>query len=98
MRWRDTAGGFVQLSAHLANRANNQIQNLIGAESSRTILINGREAVIITGAWDEVSRTWSYREQVTTLIWELDGVQYNLLSYSRILPSQELIKMAESVH
>ncbi len=97
MRWRDRAGGFVQLVAHPANEAHNQIKNLIGAESSQTILINGREGVLVSGAWDEASRTWSYQEEVTTLIWELDRVQYNLLSYSRVVPIAELIKIAESV-
>ncbi len=97
MRWRDRAGGFVQLAAHPANDAHNQIKNLIGAESSQTILINGREGVIVSGAWDEASRAWSHPEEVTTLIWELDRVQYNLLSYSRVVPIAELIKVAESV-
>lgn len=97
MRWRDRAGGFVQLAAHPANNAHNQIKNLIGAESSQTILINGRKGVLVSGAWDEASRAWSHPAEVTTLIWELDGVQYNLLSYGRIVPMAELIKIAESV-
>ena len=97
MRWRDRAGGFVQLAAHPANDTHNQIKNLVGADSSQVVLIDGRAAVIVSGAWDEVSRVWSHEEEVTTLIWELNGVQYNLLSYSQVVPTGELIKIAQSV-
>jgi hypothetical protein len=97
MRWWDTGNGFVQLAIHPANGKNNLTRNLIGSESSDIILINGQEGVIIYGGWDETSRTWSHQDRVTTLIWELDGIQYNLLSFSNAVPLTELIIMAESV-
>jgi hypothetical protein len=97
MQWRDAEGGFVQLSAHAADPANNLSQTLVGPESSQTILINGQEAVLVRGGWDEDSRTWSHQERVTTLIWRANGVQYRLLSFSN-LPLPELMAMAESVH
>ena len=97
MRWQDVAGGFVQLSIHEANGAQNLTQNLIGAESSETIVLNGREAVLIYGGWDEASRTWKHEAQLVTLIWELDDIQYNLLAYSEAVPLAELMAMAESI-
>ena len=35
--------------------------------------------------------------QVTALIWELNGIQYNLLSYSDVVSLAELTEMAKSV-
>ena len=97
MQWRDSEGGFVQLSAHAAGPENSLSQTLIGPESSKTILINGQEAVLVWGGWDEESRTWSHQDQVTTLIWTANGGQYRLLSYSNLVPLTELIAMAESI-
>ena len=36
-------------------------------------------------------------KQVIILIWELNGIQYNLLSYSDVVSLAELIEMAKSV-
>lgn len=93
LRWRDEAGGFVQLSAQPRRAA----QTLIGLESSEEILLNNQPAVLVRGAWDETSRTWSYQEQMTTIIWEIDEVEYKLLAYSDIVSGEELLKMAQSV-
>lgn len=95
--WRDTAGGFVQLSLHRAGDKTSQIENVIGAESSDTILINGQKAAIIYGGWDETSRTWSHQDRLVTIIWVAQGVQYNLLSYSTLISPAELRAMAESI-
>jgi hypothetical protein len=97
VQWRDAEGGFVQLSAHAVDTVNNPFQTLVGPESSQTVLINGQEAVLVRGSWDEDSRTWSHQERVTTLIWTTNSVQYRLLSFSN-LPLAELMAMAESVH
>jgi hypothetical protein len=97
MQWREAEGGFVQLSAHAADALNNPSQTLVGPESSQTTLINGQEAVLVRGSWDEDSRTWSHQERVITLIWIANGVQYRLLSFSN-LPLAELMAMAESIH
>jgi hypothetical protein len=95
--WRDTKGSFVQLTAHPYNQENNLAQTLIGPDSSETISINGQTAVLVRGGWDESSQTWSYQDQLTTLIWEVNGIQYRLLSFSSAVPLSELIAMAESV-
>lgn len=95
--WRDAAGGFVQLSIHQANGETSQIENVIGAQSSDTILINGQEAAIIYGGWDETNRTWSHQDRLVTIIWVVDRVQYNLLSYSTLVSPAELKAMAQSV-
>jgi len=95
--WRDTAGGFVQLSMHQANGETSQIENVVGSESSDTILINGQEAAIIYGGWDETNRTWSHQDRLVTIIWVVDGVQYNLLSYSTLISPADLRAMAQSV-
>ena len=97
MRWRDIEGGFVQLSIHAANGEKNLTQNLIGTQSNDTIILNGRQAVLIYGGWDEASRTWDHEAQLVTLIWELEDIQYNLLAYSEAVSLPELIVMAESV-
>lgn len=97
MRWRDIDGGFVQLTAHPTNDGQTLTQNLVGVESSQTIQLNGRDAVLIYGGWDKVSRTWDHEAQLVTLIWELADIQYNLLAYSEAVSLPELIVMAESV-
>ena len=97
MRWRDIDGGFVQLAIHQANDGQSLTQNLVGVESSQTIRLNGRDAVLIYGGWDEVSRTWDHEAQLVTLIWELEDIQYNLLAYSEAVSLSDLIGMAESV-
>jgi hypothetical protein len=97
MQWRDPRGGVVQLSAHAASPENQPSQTLIGPESSETILLNGREAILVRGGWDRESRTWSYQDRVVTLIWTVNDVQYRLLSYSDVVPLAELKMMAESI-
>ncbi len=97
IRWRDIEGGFVQLTAHPYRTKDRPIQTLIGAGSSRTILINGQKAIIVSGAWDQSSRSWDQQSQVVTLIWEVDNIQYQLLSFSSVVPITELIAMAQSV-
>jgi hypothetical protein len=86
------------LSAHAASSENQLSQILVGPESSETILLNGREVVVVRGGWDKESRTWSHQDQVITLIWTVNGVQYRLLSYSDAVSLTELKMMAESVH
>lgn len=97
VQWRDPAGGVVQLSAHAAGPANQLSQTVVGPESSEPILLNGQEAVLVRGGWDEDSRTWSHEGRVTTLIWTVNGVQYRLLAYSEVVSLAELIAMAESI-
>jgi hypothetical protein len=98
MTWRDTAGGFVQLSLYPSGPENQLSQTLIGPDSSQTLRINDQEAVLVHGGWDEQSRTWSHRAQVTTLIWTVNDVRYRLLSYSDAVSLPELIALAESIH
>lgn len=95
--WRDVEGGFVQLTARLYDPDRNPIETRVGPESSQTVLINGQEAVVLYGAWDEASRTWSHQDQVITLIWQAGTVQYELLSFSDVVSLPELMAMAESV-
>jgi len=97
MRWRDIEGGFVQLAVHQASGGQKLTRNLVGVESSETIRLNGREAVLIYGGWDETSRTWDHEAQLVTLIWELEDIQYNLLAYSEVVSLAELVAMAESI-
>lgn len=93
VRWRDEKGGFVQLSAQPRRMA----QTLVGLESSEAILLNNQPAVLVRGAWDEASRTWSYEDRMTTIIWEIDEVEYKLLAYSDVVSHEELLNMAQSV-
>jgi hypothetical protein len=97
IQWRDSQGGVVQLSAHAAGSESQPSQTLVGPESSETILLNGRETVLVRGGWDKESRTWSHQGQVVTLIWAVNGVQYRLLSYSDVVSLAELKLMAESI-
>lgn len=98
VEWRDSAGGVVQLSVHAGSADNQLSQTLVGPESSETIQLNGREAVLVRGGWDKESRTWSHQSQVMTLIWTANGVQYRLLAYSDLISLAELKRMAESIH
>lgn len=97
IQWRDPQGGVVQLSVRAAGSENQLNQTLIGPESSETVLLNGREAVLVRGGWDKESRTWSHQDQVITLIWTANEVQYRLLSYSDAVSLTELKLMAESI-
>lgn len=97
MQWRDSQGGVVQLSAHAAGSENELSQTVVGPESSETITLNGREAILVRGGWDKESRTWSHQGQVITLIWTVNNVQYRLLSYSDVVSLAELKMMAESI-
>jgi len=97
IRWRDIEGGFVQLTAYPYNSANNPIQTLVGPDSSETVLVNGQEAVLVAGAWDQTSRAWRPDRRLMTLIWEVEDIQYRLISFSEMVSSAELIALAESV-
>ncbi len=97
VRWPDTGDGFVQLSARPHSTETNLTQTRIGPESSHTLLIKGQPAVIIYGGWDESSRIWRHQDRVMALIWEIEGVQYELLSFSRMVSLTDLVAMAESV-
>jgi len=96
--WRDTEGGFIQLTTHHPDEGDaGRMETLVGPDSSETILINGQQAVLIHGGWDNSSQTWSYRDRVKTLIWEVDHIQYKLLYFGDAIPVAELVAMAESV-
>jgi hypothetical protein len=96
--WRDTEGGFIQLTTHHPYEGDTgRMETLVGPDSSETILINGRQAVLVHGGWDNSSQTWSYRDRVKTLIWEVDQIQYKLLYFGDAIPIAELVAMAESV-
>ncbi|HEX9925915.1 MAG TPA: hypothetical protein VGD99_24880 [Anaerolineae bacterium] len=97
IRWRDIKGGFVQLTAYSYNSANNPIQTLVGPDSSETVLVNGQEAILVSGAWDQTSRSWRPDRRLMTLIWEVEDIQYRLLSFSDMVSSADLIAVAESV-
>lgn len=98
MEWRDPEGGFVQLTAAASDQENQLSYTLVGPDSSEPILINGQEAVLVRGGWAGESRTWNHQDQIITLIWTVEGVQYRLLAYSRLVPLTELMAMAESIH
>lgn len=93
--WRDVGQGFVQLTAHQHNGQNILGQSLIGTGSSETILIYGKPAVVVYGAWDKSSQMWSYQDQLTTVIWNSGDIQYKLLAYNSV-PLADLITMAKS--
>jgi hypothetical protein len=96
--WRDGAGGFVQLTTHHPHKGQaGHMETLVGPDSSEAILINGQQAVLIQGGWDEESQMWSHRQRLKTLIWEVDRVQYKLLYFGTTIPISELIAMAESI-
>jgi hypothetical protein len=93
--WRDTENSFVQLSVYAAGPEN--IQALVGPESSETIQVNGQEALLVRGGWDRQSRTWSGPPGLITLFWTVNDVRYRLLAYSEVVSLDELVAMAESV-
>ncbi len=104
--WRATQNGFVQLTIYPHNGVDNLTptpvgktlfnKTLIGPDSNQEILINGHPAVLIYGGWDASQKTWSHQDQLTTLIWHNDGIQYKLLSFGQTLSLSDLIAMAES--
>ncbi len=97
IQWPDGQGGVVQLTARPAARAGALPQTLVGPDSSEAVRVNGQEAVVVRGGWDESKQTWGYQAEITTLIWNIDEVQYRLLAVSRVVSLEQLISMAESV-
>jgi hypothetical protein len=97
MRWRDSEGGFVQLSLLPANGRLGSNRTLVGSNSSDAVQIGPQPGVLIRGSWDAESQSWRYRQQMTTLIWEANGQQYKLLAFSDVVSLAELVRMAESV-
>ncbi len=97
MEWRDSEGGFVQLTAAASSQKNQLTYTVVGPDSQETLLINGQEAVLVRGGWDSESRTWSHQDRLLMLLWTVRGVQYRLLSFSRMVSPAELIAMAESI-
>ncbi|MFN8457001.1 MAG: hypothetical protein U0401_20440 [Anaerolineae bacterium] len=95
--WRDAQGGFVQLSAYAADPALQFNQTVVGPDSSSAILINGQAGVLVRGAWDDASRTWSHQDRMLTLLWANNGVQYRLLAFTSQISLPELVAMAESI-
>ncbi|GAB4429346.1 MAG: hypothetical protein Fur0044_27070 [Anaerolineae bacterium] len=95
MVWRDAENGFVQLSVYAAGPEN--VQTLVGPESSETIQLNGQEALLVRGGWDRQSRIWSGQPGLITLFWTVNRVRYRLLAYSEVVSLDELVAMAESV-
>lgn len=93
--WRDAENGFVQLSIYAAGPEN--VQALVGPESSETVQINGQEALLVRGGWDRQSRTWNGQDRVITLFWTVNDVRYRLLAYSEVVSLDELVAMAESI-
>ncbi|MCK6630217.1 MAG: hypothetical protein L6R45_34200 [Anaerolineae bacterium] len=95
MVWRDAENGFVQLSVYAAGPEN--VQTLVGPESSETIQLNGQEALLVRGGWDRQSRIWSGQAGLITLFWTVNGIRYRLLAYSEVVSLDELVAMAESI-
>ena len=97
MRWRDSEGGFVQLSMLPANSTRQINKTIVGSNSSEAVQIGPQPGVLVRGSWDAASQIWRYQEQMTTLIWEAGGQQYKLLAFSDVIPVAELVAMAASV-
>ncbi|MCB0153353.1 MAG: hypothetical protein KDF65_01055 [Anaerolineae bacterium] len=97
LRWRDSEGGFVQLSMLPANGRLESSRTLVGYDSSEAVQIGERPGVLVRGSWDAASQSWRYQAQMTTLIWEANGQQYKLLAFSDVISLAELVRMAESV-
>lgn len=97
MEWRKPRSGVLLLSLVPYGADAIPIETLVGPDSSQPVLLNGREAVVVRGGWDQASGAWERETPVVTLIWRLDGVQYRLLAAGTDLPLAELIAVAESV-
>lgn len=97
VEWRDTQGGVVQLSASAADPAIQFNQTVVGPDSSTAISINQQAGVLVRGAWDETTRSWSHQDRMLTLLWANHRVQYRLLAFTRQISLSELVAMAESI-
>lgn len=97
MEWRHARGGVVQLSMQPAGPDNVLTETVVGPDSSQPVLVNGREAVVVQGGWNQASGDWGHEDEVMTLIWQAEGVRYRLLAAGTDLPLNELISIAESI-
>ncbi len=97
MLWAVNRSDFVQLSLRSNERDAPLSRTLVGPYSSQTVLINGQEAALVRGGWNKAEQSWDYQDQLTTLIWHNNGVQYKILSVGNQIPLAELIAMAESI-
>lgn len=92
IEWTHPGHGNISLSARADNGS---ASRLVGPDSFREVEVGGQPAVFLKGAWDHDSREWMWPE-VTTLIWKMDGVEYNLSASGHDLSETDLITMAES--
>lgn len=97
MEWRKPRSGVLLLSQIPYGPDAIPIETLVGPDSSQPVLINGREAVLVRGGWDQASGAWERETPVVTLIWRRDGVQHRLLAAGTDLPLAELIAVAGSI-
>ena len=92
IEWTNPDHGNISLSAR---EDDGSASRLVGPDSFREVEVGGQPAVLLKGAWDHVSQEWMWPE-VTTLIWKMDGVEYNLSASDHDLSETDLITMAES--
>jgi len=95
IEWRDAENNLLSLSAW---RHDEDVSTLVGPDSTKTILINGQEAVVMRGGWHSPTGKWSRQDRITTLVWEVNGVHYHLMTLNNIVSLEELVAVAESVH
>ncbi len=95
IEWRDAKGHFFALDAREYYEG---AHFTVGPDSSKTILINGQEAIVVSGGWNASCDTWNDQAGTTALIWEANGVLYKLMTFRNAVSLTELIAVAESVH
>jgi len=95
-QWHDEDGNLLELCIH-AHKDIEPIQTIVGPDSLEVVQVNGSEAALVRGGWDNPSGEWRYQDETITVIWVLGDVRYSLLSHGDRLSIDELITVAETV-
>lgn len=92
--FHDADGRVVLLLA--LDAADPDVAYVVGPESVEKVLVNGRPATLIRGAWRADSQSWQ-EDGSQTLRWERDGVAYRLITWDGTIADATLIRVAESI-
>jgi hypothetical protein len=94
--WRSTDDALLELSVTAPNPTS-PVHTVVGSDSTETVQVHGKDAVLVQGGWDQPTGQWMYQDETTTVIWVQDGLHYSLLAYGEHLLPDELLRIAESV-
>lgn len=83
----------VSLEVNLGARTSDY---LVNSSDARTVIVNGKPALYVRGAWDRDGQ-WHSDARVNMVSWEANGFYYLLQAYNVALEEKDLVAIAESL-